>query len=93
MESDLEAPTQDNIEIERMMSGRCPRCGSDKCWPTDYVWDGEDEHPVGNMCGECPYDSDVDHRNPTPFIMPGQPGAKDSPDQYPDIRWGEECTT
>lgn len=66
---------QQDIEVQREMDDRCPKCGSPDTTYADYLWTGEDELPYGTVCIECGHDTVFGPRKP--FLQPGSEGSWD----------------
>ena len=76
---------QRDWETERILEGRCPKCGSSDTSPTDYSYDPEtgEDSPYGIACDACDYEM-FDDNSAVPFIAPGKPGSHDQPGDYDD---------
>ena len=70
-------------EDDRLLEGRCPKCGSSETYPADYSYDPEtgEESPHGLACSDCGYDM-VFGPTDVLFIAPGEPGSHDKQEDY-----------
>ena len=83
----MDPEKQDDIEWERRLELRCPKCGSANTWPADYLYTDDGLYPIGTTCGDCGHDTEFALYNPEsqynkPFIAPGEPGSHDTLDMY-----------